>query len=188
MLSVTKRIPDAIIHAIGAAKGVGRDRWLELTLLIENPSNLVKAGEFVETEEFTSRQPMTASISSSSFKDRQKDQERPGGPPMPKVLGYPDKSVSVITKDTGKAFTLHLKAKDASRFGGYSPRTWNSSIEPSGNWKRSKQETETAKEKGPRTSPSWKPFSCRSRSENRISANQCQEFWRRFGERISFAY
>ena len=29
MLSITKRVPARIVNAIGAAKGIGRDRWLE---------------------------------------------------------------------------------------------------------------------------------------------------------------
>jgi ParB family chromosome partitioning protein len=39
MLSVTKRIPANVLNAVGAAKGVGRDRWIELTTLIERPGN-----------------------------------------------------------------------------------------------------------------------------------------------------
>ena len=76
MLSVTKRIPDLIIQSIGAAKGVGRDRWLEMTALIENPSNLAGAGEFIATDEFTSA---TAELSVRSSlqvsKNREKDQK-----------------------------------------------------------------------------------------------------------------
>ncbi len=45
------------------------------------------------------------------------------------------------------------------------------------------------KKKAPETSPPRKPNSLMfGDSENHTSANHCQEFWRRFGERISFAW
>ncbi len=38
MLSVSGRIPASVTEAIGAAKGIGRDRWLDLAQRIEHPS------------------------------------------------------------------------------------------------------------------------------------------------------
>ncbi|RWC92779.1 MAG: plasmid partitioning protein RepB, partial [Mesorhizobium sp.] len=42
-----------------------------------------------------------------------------GASPNAKSWAMAGKLVSVTTKDTGKAFTLAVKAKDASRFGAY---------------------------------------------------------------------
>ncbi|WP_353646267.1 plasmid partitioning protein RepB [Mesorhizobium sp. WSM2239] len=120
MLSVTKRIPDVIIRAIGAAKGVGRDRWLDLTLLIEKPSNLTKAVELVGTETFKSaatddRFDLLFNLLTTSRKPK----KGAGARPTARSWALAGKSVRVTTKDTGNAFTLALKAKDASRFGAY---------------------------------------------------------------------
>jgi ParB family chromosome partitioning protein len=120
MLSVTKRIPNAILQAIGAAKGVGRDRWLDLTLLIEKPSNLTKAEELVETAEFKSAATDDRfNLLFSFLKTSRKPKKGTGAFRQAKSWALAGKSVSVTTKDTGKAFTLALKAKDASRFGVY---------------------------------------------------------------------
>ncbi|TIT18457.1 MAG: plasmid partitioning protein RepB [Mesorhizobium sp.] len=120
MLSVTKRIPNSIIHAIGAAKGIGRDRWLDLTLLIEKPSNLMKAEEFVETGEFKSAATDDRfNILFNFLKTSRKPKKGAGASANAKSWSLAGKSVSVTTKDTGNAFTVALKAKDASRFGAY---------------------------------------------------------------------
>ncbi|WP_287188030.1 plasmid partitioning protein RepB [Mesorhizobium sp.] len=120
MHSVTKRIPNAIIHAIGAAKGIGRDRWLDLTLLIERPSNLMKAEELVDTEEFKSAATDDRfNILFNFLKTSRKPKKGSGASANAKSWSLAGKSVSVTTKDTGKAFTIALKAKDASRFGAY---------------------------------------------------------------------
>jgi ParB family transcriptional regulator, chromosome partitioning protein len=118
MLSVTKRVPAVIIQAIGAAKGVGRDRWLELTALIEQPSNLTRAGEFVTTDEF-----MSATVDSRFdlvfrfLKTTRKPKKMTRSPP--KAWTPADKSVSIISKTAGKSYTLALKDKDAVIFGGW---------------------------------------------------------------------
>ena len=39
MLSVTETVPRAVLEAIGAAKGIGRDRWEELKKLVQIPAN-----------------------------------------------------------------------------------------------------------------------------------------------------
>lgn len=51
MLSVAS-ISSSVLSAIGAAKGVGRDRWYELKLLLDNPESQAKAGSIIEAPEF----------------------------------------------------------------------------------------------------------------------------------------
>jgi ParB family chromosome partitioning protein len=120
MLSVTKRIPNTIIQAVGAAKGVGRDRWLDLTLLIEKPSNLKKAEELIETGEFKSAATDDRfNLLFDSLKTSRKPKKGAGASASANSWSLAGKSVGVTTKDTGKAFTLALRAKDASRFGAY---------------------------------------------------------------------
>ncbi|MBB3237138.1 plasmid partitioning protein RepB [Phyllobacterium endophyticum] len=120
MLSVTKRIPASIIQSIGAAKGVGRDRWLEMTVLIDNPSNLVGAGEFIATDEF-----MSATADSrfdllfKFLKTARKTKRAIRSEPKTRDWAPADKSVSVTSKAAGKVYTLNLKDKDAGVFGGW---------------------------------------------------------------------
>ena len=52
MLSVAA-LPEKILGAIGAAKGIGRDRWYELKLLLEKPSHLDSALSFIDGDDFT---------------------------------------------------------------------------------------------------------------------------------------
>ncbi|AWI62164.1 ParB family chromosome partitioning protein [Sinorhizobium fredii] len=115
MLSVTGRIPVEVSSAIGAAKGVGRDRWLELAQLIERPENLATAlavtadGSFPETpsdrrfdlvlnELKRARKPAKRAVAATTWQPK-------------------DKSLSAEFKNTGKSFSLSLKAKDAGKFG-----------------------------------------------------------------------
>jgi ParB family chromosome partitioning protein len=120
MLSVTKRIPDVIIQSIGAAKGVGRDRWLEMTALIENPLNLTRAGEFIATDEFTSaRVDSRFDLLFKFLKTARKPKKAIRSEQKARAWAPADKSVSVISKATGKAYTLALKDKDATVFGGW---------------------------------------------------------------------
>ncbi|MGN5756901.1 plasmid partitioning protein RepB C-terminal domain-containing protein, partial [Acinetobacter calcoaceticus] len=50
MLTIPKAIPEEILLAIGPAKGIGRDRWLELRKLVEKPGKKAAAAELIETD------------------------------------------------------------------------------------------------------------------------------------------
>lgn len=52
MLSVAA-ISTPVLHAIGAAKSIGRDRWYELKLLLDRPANSERAASIVEAAGFT---------------------------------------------------------------------------------------------------------------------------------------
>ncbi len=52
LLSVSQKIPQDVIRAIGAAKSVGRDRWEEMKKLIVIPANGTRAREIVTTQGF----------------------------------------------------------------------------------------------------------------------------------------
>ena len=52
LLTVTSRIPLSLIKLIGAAPGVGRERWIELSLLVERRSAEIHAA--LVSDEFTS--------------------------------------------------------------------------------------------------------------------------------------
>ncbi len=71
MLSVTDRVPLALIEAIGAAPGIGRDRWLAFAdLLAAHPLDPEAARDIIAVSRQPRRRPTAASRCS-----------RPGSPP-----------------------------------------------------------------------------------------------------------
>ncbi len=120
MLSVAETVPDTVFDAVGAAKGVGRDRWEELKKLVQMPPNAARAVEFVRSEGFSAAgSDQRFNLLLNSLKKTSKTSRKGGGGSKAKSWALSGKSVSVTTKDTGRAFTMALKAKDASQFGAY---------------------------------------------------------------------
>lgn len=52
MLSVIETVPSTMLKTIGASKGIGRDRWLDLRQMLLNPAHLSVATEYVSGQEF----------------------------------------------------------------------------------------------------------------------------------------
>lgn len=120
MLSVTSRVPAGLVQSIGAAKGVGRDRWLDLAQLVERPALLAKA------EAIAAETTFLGNASDAKFElivDALRRSDRPKRRDLVKPIKAKwqpaDKAVSAEITDTGKAFALSLRSKDASRFGRY---------------------------------------------------------------------
>lgn len=118
MVSVTGRIPEGVIRSIGPAPSVGRERWVEMSLLVGKPGGQAK---------------IDAAVVDPSFEVLDSD-ERFGrlfaelnktGRPVRKVSAAPtkanwqaaDKTVSADIRNSGKAFILSMKAKNAGSFG-----------------------------------------------------------------------
>lgn len=119
MLSVAENVPEAILDAVGSAKGVGRDRWEEAKKLALDPHRAEWAIEFVASDAFKSL-PADARFSALLEQLRKARKSKPAvRKPIEKNWAIAEKAVSVSTKDAGKAFTLSLKAKDASQFGAF---------------------------------------------------------------------
>lgn len=120
MLAVAS-LPASLLTAIGRAKGIGRDRWYDLKLLLERPGNLERAMEFVAL-------PSTAQLSSDErfnallahVKSAQKTQ-RARSVAAKTNWAPADGRLAAETTSDGKKFTLALKAKgaDARAFGDY---------------------------------------------------------------------
>lgn len=115
MLSVSGRVPANILIAIGAAKGIGRDRWLELAQLVERPDNLARAAAVIQESDF-------GAVSSENRFERVvaelKKVRRPGkGSAAVASWQSQDQLVKAEYKITGKSFSLALKAKEAGKFG-----------------------------------------------------------------------
>lgn len=119
MLAVAENVPDAVFDAVGSAKGVGRDRWEELKKLVLIPQKAEMAIEFVDGEEFRQSNPERRFDELLNHLKKGAKRKQQAYKVAERAWALADKSVSVSTKDSGKAFTLALKSKDASRFGSY---------------------------------------------------------------------
>jgi ParB family chromosome partitioning protein len=120
MLSVAS-LPAAVLEAIGEAKGVGRDRWYELKLLMDKPSNHDLAVDVIGEDAFRD-------LSSESRFDWLVQRLKAGRPTKRKrsatekrkwVPANSSMSAEIIA-DT-RRFTLAIKAKgaEAREFGNY---------------------------------------------------------------------
>ncbi|UVK50146.1 plasmid partitioning protein RepB (plasmid) [Mesorhizobium sp. AR02] len=119
MRSVTSSIPEQVILAVGAAKGVGRDRWWQLAKLLEHPGAAARATEYVESADFA--QPGSDGRFAHLFDYLSGPVKRPPAPSKSQQKSWipRDKSVRANITDTGKVFTLALKSKEASPFGAF---------------------------------------------------------------------
>lgn len=111
MLSVTKRVPSQILDAIGAAKGIGRDRWIELTTLIERPGNLDAAMGLISEEDFkeaesNERFVLLFEILKSNRKSIRKGPVKS----VPRPWAPNDKSASVSLSGTKRKAAITIKA------------------------------------------------------------------------------
>jgi ParB family chromosome partitioning protein len=120
MLAVAEHVPEDVLNSLGSAKGIGRDRWEELKKLMLAPGKAELASSLARSEAIANL-PMAdrfqALLSELKTNGRTKKSGRPK--PSERVWSLAENSVKVATKDAGTAFTLALKAKDASRFGAY---------------------------------------------------------------------
>lgn len=118
MLSVAETVPEPVLDAVGAARGVGRDRWEELKKLLQIPANAAKAIEFVGTDDFAAGQAAEEGVSLllNHLKSSKKP-KKPKGTAVAKSWAPSDKSVSVTAKSRSRGFSLDLAERDARPFG-----------------------------------------------------------------------
>lgn len=120
MLSVAS-LPEAILDGIGEARSVGRDRWYDLKLLLDNPVNLDLALTLLTEDAF-------ASITSEARFDllvrhlksgRSRKRTKPKA--IKKSWAPKDASLTAEMVSDGKRFTMAVKSKnaDACEFGEY---------------------------------------------------------------------
>ncbi len=118
MLSVAS-LPSSIVEAIGDAKNIGRDRWYELKLLLDSPSNQERALEAIKDDGFSA----LASGERFNFLVRKLKSKPPRKqtPSSKRNWAPQDSALSAEISADGKKFTLALKAKtsDARAFGEY---------------------------------------------------------------------
>lgn len=120
MLSVAS-IPDDLLEAIGRAKGVGRDRWYELKLLLDKPGNGNAAFSLAADPAFKAM-PSEARFDAIVTKLKSSKPRRRSNAASAKRTWAPsDGRLTADIVPSGKRFTIALKAKgaDAAAFGNY---------------------------------------------------------------------
>lgn len=120
MLSICA-LPAEILTAVGSAKSIGRDRWYELKLLLDKPSNLKAALDYVhqlEQPRGGSDSVFNALLAHIKIANSNK-RLRPTS--VKRVWSPQDRALSAEIVADGKRFSLALKAKgtDARAFGDY---------------------------------------------------------------------
>jgi ParB family chromosome partitioning protein len=120
MLSVAS-LPEAILDAIGEAKLVGRDRWYDLKLLLDNPANIDLALTLVAEDGFTS---IASEARFDLLVHRLKlasSRKRVRPKPVTRSWAPRDASMSAEMIGDGKRFTMAMKSKnaDAREFGDF---------------------------------------------------------------------
>ncbi|MBZ9973958.1 MULTISPECIES: plasmid partitioning protein RepB [unclassified Mesorhizobium] len=120
MRSVSSNVSESIIMAIGAAKGIGRDRWWQLAKLMEHPANAaraqahVRSGQFQQASSdarFQALYELLAATVNGAKSVPTRARER--------AWATKDNSVKARITDTGKVFTLAFKSREASAFGAF---------------------------------------------------------------------
>jgi ParB family chromosome partitioning protein len=114
-------LPAPLLKAIGRAKRIGRDRWYDLKLLLDKPSNLEEALSFVAstaTASLPSDERFDALV--SHLKTRNVN-SRPKARPDRASWAPADGCMAAESITDGKKFTLAIKARgpDARAFGNY---------------------------------------------------------------------
>ncbi|MBB5550979.1 plasmid partitioning protein RepB [Rhizobium lentis] len=117
MMSVMERLPQEVLQAVGPAPGVGRERWVELSLLAGKSANAASVAKVLEDDNFHELpsdkrfEALYAALNKSARPVRKTAAAR-------KVTWQPlDKAVQAEMKNDGKAFSLSMKARNAGRFG-----------------------------------------------------------------------
>jgi ParB family transcriptional regulator, chromosome partitioning protein len=161
MLTIPRVIPQMVIMAIGPAKGVGRDRWLELRKLVERARQGAAAAELIATGEFQgldSDARFQALYDALQFSGRRGPVRKAIQPRVTGSWASPDKAVAARISRAGQTTTLVMKSRADGDFGAYlSSRLGDlyTDFQAAGN---TNGESEDAKEKRPRTLPQRKPF------------------------------
>lgn len=119
MLAVVDHVPVEVLEAIGAARGVGRDRWEQMKKDLLHPEKLSAAldwarGHALESVPADQRFSDLAEALRASGRKKPPPRRQAG-----KSWSLADSTVQVATRESGRTFTLSLTARTASGFGAY---------------------------------------------------------------------
>lgn len=128
MISAVTRIPETIVQAIGPAPSVGRERWVELSLVAPRRPDM--AAGVIESDGF-------AELDSNARFETLFKALTVAGKPVRKTAAKSssaawepgDKTVSVSLRQSGKTATLALGSSDGPRFAKWISRNLDSLYE-----------------------------------------------------------
>lgn len=114
-------LPTPLLKAIGRAKRIGRDRWYDLKLLLDKPSNLEEALSFVASPSIAGLPSDARFDALVSHLKTKKVSARLKTSPARTNWAPADGRLAAEAITDGKKFTLALKARgpDARAFGDY---------------------------------------------------------------------
>lgn len=117
MLSIVEVIPNFVIDALGAARGVGRDRWEELKKMLAIPSNIEKARGIMSSNELRNLETEDR----FNFLVRSLSVRHKASVPnvQKRVWFATDKSVVADMVVSRTSFTMVLRKTQANGFGEY---------------------------------------------------------------------
>ncbi|MDI7864976.1 plasmid partitioning protein RepB [Rhizobiaceae bacterium n13] len=118
MMTVAERVSPDVIEKIGSAPGVGRERWVELSLLVGKVGNAAKISDVLSADGFDALTSEDRFASLYTALNRSARPVKKAETITLKAKWQPhDKTVQADIKNTGKAFSISLKAKNAGLFG-----------------------------------------------------------------------
>lgn len=116
MLSVAETIPGPVLEVLGAAKGIGRDRWEELKKVIASPALSERAVTYVLSPEFQSVPSQERFNVIVHHLKKSRRLVRIGQLPEKQVWSSKDNQVRVQLEEKGKTATLILQATEGRDF------------------------------------------------------------------------
>lgn len=116
MHTVSGAVPEDLIMAIGAAKATGRDRWWQFSKLLQMQGSIEIAHKVLSSAQAKSADARFGLVFDALSKARPAAKTKATAA---RTWQSTDKSIKADMKNSGKTFTLALKAKNASRFGAY---------------------------------------------------------------------
>ncbi len=122
MLSVVNRIPKSVIAAIGPALSIGRDRWHELSTRFDDAESEADALAFLARERVQGKSPEERFNFVSTHLARGTAAEASKHPIPVSEWSGANGAVRASIKNSGRNYTIALKAAEASAFGAYITR------------------------------------------------------------------
>lgn len=119
MLSVVENVPGPVLDAVGAARGVGRDRWEELKKALLDPARADAALDFIRQgglEEVETSKRFAVLLDAVTKTRKRKPASTRA---VERRWAMAGDAVHVAVKDSGRSYSIALKAKDASGFGAF---------------------------------------------------------------------
>ncbi|MBY3279698.1 plasmid partitioning protein RepB [Rhizobium hidalgonense] len=119
MLGVVDVVPAPVIKALGAAKKIGRDKWLSLRQLLLTPALLKIATGYVETAEFLKLEEEARFDNLHGYLTRYKNKsaaKNPKSPRSSKEWTSSDSSLSLTMNARSKKVAIELSNAEAKPF------------------------------------------------------------------------